>query len=350
MGTRIVTANRVAFTSTTAGTGTYSVGSAVAGYFHPADAPVTSGSRVVYAALDNPTAPTIIEIGEGVLSSGSPWTLTRARIIRTLNAGVAGSSAINWSAGTRTIFLSPDAASLPLLDTDGWIHTPGDLVLAANGVEAARIDDVTRNMVVGGPLSSTNRLSIYGAGTTSATLSLWSANSVGTNTFFVRDDGLAGFPVIFGSHTTASAANLVMGASGELLRSTSSAEWKRDFEPLDIAHAERVVAALEPVFYRSTSPQDRADWSWYGLIAEDVARLDPRLVQWRPLPDGEEAAPGVPTFLADYAPQPPAEPYTAAWVPAGVAYDRVALLALAVQRARADRLDARLAALEARAC
>lgn len=122
MGTRVALADAVLVTSATTGTGTYALGSAVTGYFQPADVtPSLGGVRVGYVAVDSLTAPTIREIGEGVLSAGAPWTLTRATIRRTLNAGVAGSSAVNWPVGTRYVYLTPLAANTPVLDTDGWL-------------------------------------------------------------------------------------------------------------------------------------------------------------------------------------------------------------------------------------
>ncbi|MBU8544002.1 MULTISPECIES: hypothetical protein [Roseomonadaceae] len=120
---RTVLGDAVLVTTTTTGTGTYALGSAVAGYFHPADANVASGSRVSFVVVDSLTAPTAREIGEGVLTTGSPWTLTRATIRNSLfdGASVSG-SALNWPAGTRYVFLTPIAARTPQLDTDNALH------------------------------------------------------------------------------------------------------------------------------------------------------------------------------------------------------------------------------------
>lgn len=83
--------------------------------------------------------------------------------------------------------------------------------------------------------------------------------------------------------TTASAANAFLNSgsspANELLRSTSSLAYKRDVEPLEQQYADRVLD-LDPIWYRSKASNDNPDWSWYGLGAEDVAAIDPRLVQW----------------------------------------------------------------------
>ena len=122
MGIRTLLADAVLVTTPTTGTGTYALGNAVTGYFHPADVPIAAGSRVSYSVVDSLTAPTLREIGEGVLASGSPWTLTRATIRRSLNAGLASGSAINWPVGTRYLFLTPIAANTPQLDTDNSLR------------------------------------------------------------------------------------------------------------------------------------------------------------------------------------------------------------------------------------
>lgn len=144
MGTRRLLGDRILVTTTTTGTGTYTLGPAVTGYFAPADLPLVSTGRYSYVAVDSLTAPTIVETGEGVLTSGGSWTLTRATIRQSLSAGVAGTSAINWSAGTKYVFLAPLAANTPQYHTDGmldalnipkaWVAFSGASIIASAGV------------------------------------------------------------------------------------------------------------------------------------------------------------------------------------------------------------------------
>lgn len=87
------------------------------------------------------------------------------------------------------------------------------------------------------------------------------------------------------STTTASAANVFQSGSGTvLLRSTSSLRYKRDVRPITPDEADAVLR-LRPVRYRSKADADNAEWSWYGLIAEEVAEIDPRLVHWAYAPE-----------------------------------------------------------------
>jgi hypothetical protein len=82
--------------------------------------------------------------------------------------------------------------------------------------------------------------------------------------------------------TTASAANAYLDNSSRnsLLRSTSSGAYKTGVEPVENEYVDAAVNGLEAVFYYSTAPADKPDWSYYGLVAEAVALVDPRLVHW----------------------------------------------------------------------
>lgn len=133
MGTPVVLGDRVLVATTTTGTGTYSLGSAVTGYLDLATAGVVSGSRVAFVVVDSLTAPTAFEIAEGVYTSGSPGTLTRAQIRRNTTGGTA---AVNWGAGTKYLMLAPNAANLPLLDTDGSLNVPGAVTLGGDPTSA----------------------------------------------------------------------------------------------------------------------------------------------------------------------------------------------------------------------
>ena len=79
--------------------------------------------------------------------------------------------------------------------------------------------------------------------------------------------------------TTASAANVFVASSGLLSRSTSSIKYKTQVEDLAEPNSANIYN-MRPVWYRSTCATDNKDWSWYGLIAEEVAEIDPRLVHW----------------------------------------------------------------------
>jgi hypothetical protein len=151
--------------------------------------------------------------------------------------------------------------------------------------------------------------------------------------------------------TTASAANAFIDTGttpvGQLKRSTSSLRYKKDMEPFDYAVAERLLEKAQPIWYRSTIETDRHDWSWYGLSAEQMAEIDPRLVHWGYLPEDFEheitADPdgrrqGRPLRLLDGA----------TLKPDGVAYDRLTVVLLAIAQEQELRIGQLEAAITAR--
>lgn len=94
-------ADLVQETTTTTGTGTYSLAGAATG-FQSFISGVGSGSTVTYTCTDG----TNWEVGNGVVTSGSPNTLTRATILASSNSGAA----VSWASGTKNISLTVDAS------------------------------------------------------------------------------------------------------------------------------------------------------------------------------------------------------------------------------------------------
>lgn len=158
--------------------------------------------------------------------------------------------------------------------------------------------------------------------------------------FRISQNGAAAFPRI---STTASAANAFLDSgsspANNLLRSTSSLRYKDQVEDLAKANADHVLS-LRPVWYRSKAERDRKDWSWYGLIAEEVAEIDPRLVHWGYrdedreiiVHENENAPPSIETRIRKGA----------ELVPDGVMYDRICVLLID----QVKSLRARVASLE----
>lgn len=107
MATTPVFADRVQETSTTTGTGTYTLAGAVTGY--QTFAAIGNGVSCYYCAMEvdgdgNPSGGW--EVGVGTYTS-SGTTLSRDLILASTNAGAA----VSWAAGTRRIFLTPTAAT-----------------------------------------------------------------------------------------------------------------------------------------------------------------------------------------------------------------------------------------------
>ena len=79
---------------------------------------------------------------------------------------------------------------------------------------------------------------------------------------------------------TANAANVVVSPTGALQRSTSSIKYKTQVEDIDKEYSYNLLNC-RPVWFRSTNESDNQSWSHWGFIAEEVAKIDPRLTQWR---------------------------------------------------------------------
>jgi hypothetical protein len=143
--------------------------------------------------------------------------------------------------------------------------------------------------------------------------------------------------------TTASAANAFLDSadSNRIYRSTSSLRYKKDVEDLDNLFADSILN-LRPVWYRSKADLDNKDWSWYGLIAEEVAEVEPRLVHWTYSEDAfdVETVDGVIKKTVKEG---------AERIPDGVQYERLSVLLLDIvkrQNARLEKLEAEVSALK----
>ena len=165
----------------------------------------------------------------------------------------------------------------------------------------------------------------------------------GTDYFSMGSAGLVRMTRAY-TATTGNSANLWVDTDGGIYRSTSSIKFKTDIETMEDKYADAVLE-LRPVWYRSTATADRQDWSHWGLIAEEVEAIDPRLVYYGPEPeldsDGnhifEETDSGsVPLFKKDADGKVIQEPQ-------GVQYDRLVPHLLNIIK----RLDTRVKALEA---
>src|SRR6056300_92888 len=126
----LVISDRVKETTTTSGTGTYTLGGAVTG-FETFTANLSDGDTTYYACTDN----TDFEVGLGTFTT-SGTTLARTTILASSNSG----SAVNWAAGTRTIFCTLPAAKAVFLDASN-VTNISNLKLASGTTVTAILDE-----------------------------------------------------------------------------------------------------------------------------------------------------------------------------------------------------------------
>lgn len=200
-----------------------------------------------------------VQIGTTLLGAGSTITTNYGLFIAAQTVG-ATNYAIYTAGTTPSLFNGEIGAA-------SQIRFTGNTSLTAAGTIGRQS---TTGFTVWSSTGSVNDFQIYNAAGTVAALAMPTGTANWT---------MGGTLTISGHGTTASAANCYIDAgTGLISRSTSSKRYKTDIRPMTLAAARRVVRALRPVTYRSTAPVDDKRRSHLGLVAEQVAAVDPRLV------------------------------------------------------------------------
>jgi len=111
------------------------------------------------------------------------------------------------------------------------------------------------------------------------------------NNININASGSVTFPSIT---TTASAANAFLDntISNTLLRSTSSMIYKENIEDLTTEEANKILN-LRPITFSSKSSYDDKNKRFFGLIAEEVDQIEPKLVQYTIDSEGNKIPDGV---------------------------------------------------------
>jgi hypothetical protein len=215
--------------------------------------------------------------------------------------------------------------------------------------------------------SGTVQLSVYKGNNTATT----SHELRGSGTFELNanNESIGATGARIRNLSTGSGTDVVINASGYMLLKTSSRRYKKDIEPMTQEYAENFVDKAEAVFYRLIEDGDcyPENWSHWGLIAEDLADVDPRLVNWGYWPeDYEEVTTYTDEQVTNVIEAENGEKFEvvetvktpctskelkkdAQLSPIGVKYDRIAVLMLKVMqkdRQRLNDLEKRLSKLE----
>ena len=187
----LVLNDRVKETSTTTGTGTLNLAGAVQG-FQTFVAGI-GNSNVTYYAIVNDSG-TEFEIGIGTVTDASPDTLSRTTILESSNSD----SAVDFSAGTKTVFCTLPASKAVFEDTDGHVSVPHDLFVAGglidlknDGGAVSQIkfycesSNAHAQTLIGAPHSeaASNTLTLPSSGGSSKLLSATSTATVTNKTF-----------------------------------------------------------------------------------------------------------------------------------------------------------------------
>ena len=118
----LVLADRVKETTTTTGTGTYTLGGAATGF--ESFAAVGNGNTTYYCCTDG----TNFEVGVGTYTA-SGTTLARTTILQSSNSD----SAVNWTSGTRDIIVTQPAEKAVFLNASDHLETESGVIALKNG-------------------------------------------------------------------------------------------------------------------------------------------------------------------------------------------------------------------------
>jgi hypothetical protein len=175
-------------------------------------------------------------------------------------------------------------------------NTTGDFN-TANGVNALRrnttgagntaagwnalFDNITglQNTAIGFEALSSNTTgrnnTVLGFNTGSSVITASNVICIGANVAGANVNNSCYIGSIFGRPSSGGSA-VFIDANGKLGTSTSSQRFKEDIKPM--AQASEVVYALRPVSFRYKKDIDSAGRSQFGLVAEDVEKVNPDLV------------------------------------------------------------------------
>ena len=151
----LVLNDRVKETSTTTGTGTFSLGGAVDG-FESFVTGIANGNTTYYAAVNRDANE--FEVGIGTVTDASPDTLARTTILSSSNSD----SAVDFSAGTKDIFVTLPASKVAFEDASNDVTIGNDLILGSDSAVlkfgADSDTTLTHTDGTGLTLNSTNKL------------------------------------------------------------------------------------------------------------------------------------------------------------------------------------------------
>jgi len=215
-------------------------------------------------------------VGTGSNGEGSQNTATGAGALLSNNTGSDNTATGAFSLFSNTIGVANTANGSGALNsnTTGGANT-------ANGLNALHDNAAGENNTANGAAALFNNTT--GNGNTAIGYFAGINQTTGFNNVYIGNQmtGVAGesnacyIKSIFGQ-TTASGVPVLINSNNKLGTTTSSKRFKKDIKPMD--KASEALLALKPVTFHYKEGIDPAGISQFGLVAEEVEKIDPDLV------------------------------------------------------------------------
>lgn len=198
-------------------------------------------------------------------------------------SNLTASTALSLDASKVVTSVTNTGTGNNVLATTPTLSTPILGVATATSVDVAGTGAGTRALY----LRTGGMLSVYdGGGTERGRISATTTGGGTTIINAVANDAagelqmLAGKFYMSGMGTTASAANMYVNSGSspteQILRSTSSLEFKDKLEDLTLKESQEITFGRHAFSYSSKSEADDPDQRWIGYGAEEIAPVDPR--------------------------------------------------------------------------
>jgi hypothetical protein len=185
----------------------------------------------------------------GERNTANGWQALTENTIGNKNVAVGARAAFSVKTGSQNTVVGSEALDSGNVNTDTGSNN------IAVGYQAGR------NLVSG----SNNNIEIGNQGVTGDSSTIRIGDSNQTRTFIAGISGVA-----------VSGAGVLVNASGQLGVAASSARFKDDIKPMD--KASETILGLNPVSFHYKEDIDPAGTSQFGLVAEEVEKVNPDLV------------------------------------------------------------------------
>jgi hypothetical protein len=198
----------------------------------------------------------VLQVGTSSISSSSTYN------------NATFSSNVFYNAGNSPRYIVSDYANIYGMD-DGahtWFNAPSGTAGNAISFTQAMTLDSSGNLSLGTTSVSGGRLTVKTVGSSGAN-AMQVKDSADNIRMELADNGYIRFPAVYGTFTSAAAANVYMYTDGGLYRSTSSLKYKKNVA--NSTHGLIDLLKLRPVTYEGKAEMDSGK-TFGGLIAEEV--------------------------------------------------------------------------------